>query len=148
MFIEITLRKRKWLLFCGYNPYKALIKDFLHELCINLDAIIVLYDIIIVMGDFNAECNESSMKMFCETYLTNLINEPTCYKNQISPSSINLILTNRKKYFHKMKITVMKMKYKKLEPKIIAYRNYRNFDNEKFRQDVKYIIHLLHVGVI
>ena len=137
-----------------YNPYKALIKDFLHELCINLDAIIGMYDNIIVMGDFNAECNESSMKMFCETYdLTNLINEPTCYENQFSPSSIDLILTNRKKYFqnpstvdtslsdfHKMTITVMKMNYKKLEPKKIAYRNYRNFDNEKFRQDVKYLI--------
>ena len=106
------------------------------------------------MGDFNEECNERSMKIFCETYnLTNLINEATCYKNHLSPSSIDLILTNRKYYFqnsntldtslsdfHKMTITVMKMKYKKLEPKIISYRNYKDFDNEKFRHDVKYLI--------
>ena len=31
----------------------------------------------------------------------------------------------------------MKMKYKKLEQKIISYRNYKDFDNEKFRHDVK-----------
>ena len=128
MFIEINLRTRKWLMFCGYNPHKALIKDFLLELGTNLDAFICQYDNIIVMGDFNAECNERSMKIFCETYnLTNLINEATCYKNHLSPSSIDLILTNRENYFqnsntldtslsdfHKMTITVMKMKYKKL----------------------------------
>ena len=100
MFIEINLRKCKWLMFCGYNPRKALIKDSLLELGTNLDAFICQYDNIIVMGDFNAECNGSSMKIFCETYnLTNLIKEARCYKNHLSPSSIDLILTNRKNYF-------------------------------------------------
>ena len=50
----------------------------------------------IVTGDFNAERNDSNM-MFCETYdLSNLIKEPMCYKNHFSPSSIDLILMNRK----------------------------------------------------
>ena len=39
-----------------------------------------------------------------------------------------------------MTIMVREMKYKKLEPKIISYRNYKDFDNEKFRHDVKYLI--------
>ena len=157
MFIEINLRKRKWLLFCGYNPYKAVIKDFLNELSTNLDPLIGQYDNLIIMGDFNSECNESNMSIFCETYdFQNLIKEPTCFKNPLSPSSIDVILTNRKTCFqnsstldtslsdfHKMTITVMKMQYKKLEPKIISYRNYKKFDNAKFRQEIEYNSQLL-----
>ena len=154
MFIEINLRKRKWLMFCGYNPYEALIKDFLQDLGSDLDALIGQYDNLIIMGDFNAECNESSMENFCETYdLSNLIMEPTCNKNHhFNPSSIDVILTNRKSYFqksctldtslsdfHKMIITVMKMQYKKLEPNIISHRNYKNFDNEILRNRIKCI---------
>ena len=38
------------------------------------------------------------MKDFCELYnLENLIKDPTCYKNASNPSSIDVILTNRKK---------------------------------------------------
>ena len=70
------------------------------------------------------------MKNFCETYdLTNLITEPTCFKSVENPSSIDVILTNRKESFensttvetglsdcHRMTLTVMKRYYKKLEP--------------------------------
>ena len=88
------------------------------------------------------------MADFCETYnLVNLIKEPTCYKNPNNPSSIDLILTNRCKLFHKSKtfetglsdchlmtITVMKMNYQKLKTNIISYRDYKNFRNDKFRK--------------
>ena len=56
-------------------------------------------------------------------------------KNPNHPLSIDLFLTNAPKYFqnssvreaglsdfHKMVITVMKMSFQKLEPKIINYR--------------------------
>ena len=70
------------------------------------------------------------MKEFCEIYdLHNLIKEPTCFKNAKNPSSIDVILTNRKGSFqnsmvietglsdhHKMTITVLKTYYKKKEP--------------------------------
>ena len=128
-----------------------IIKDFLQDLGSNLDALIGQYDNLIIIGDFNAECNESSMENFCETYdLFNLIMEPTCYKD---PSSIDVILTNRKSYFqnsctldtslsdfHEMIITVMKMRYKKLEPNIISYGNYKNFDNEILRNRINALV--------
>ena len=38
--------------------------------------------------------------------------------------------------FHKMSLTVMKVFYKMQRPKIISYRNYRNFDNELFINEV------------
>ena len=73
--------------------------------------------------------------------------EPTCYKNPDNPSCIDLFLTNRPRTFqctttietgisdfHKLVVTVF---YKKQRPKIIHYRNYKNFENGNFRQDLK-----------
>ena len=73
---------------------------------------------------------ETHMKDFCDLYnLQNLIKEPTCYINPNNPSSIDLMLTNRKSSFcnsmaietgssdcHKMTVTVLKMYIKKKEP--------------------------------
>ena len=63
------------------------------------------------------------MKYFCDIYhFKNLINIPTCYKNSLKPSCINLSLTNCSRSFqdtqvietgpsdfHKMNITILKM---------------------------------------
>ena len=82
--------------------------------------------------------------------LKNLVKEPTCYKNPDNPSCIGLLLTNRPRTFqctttietdisdfHKLVVTVLKPFYKKQRPKIIHYRNYKNFENGNFRQDLK-----------
>ena len=100
IFLEINLRKTKWLLFGGYNPMKINIDSYLQTLSSILDKHLPKYDNIILLGDFNAEIVDSSMQQFCETYhLTNLIKDPTCFKNPLNPSSIDLILTNRPKCF-------------------------------------------------
>ena len=78
-----------------------------------------------------------------------MINKPTCYKNPEKPSCIYLILTNCPRSFqnscaietglsdfHKLVVTVMKTTYKKLQPKIINYRRYKYFNNEKFREEL------------
>ena len=102
----------------------------------------------ILIGDFNVEINQPSMKSFCDSYtLTSLIKEPTCYKNLQNPSCIDLILTNspysfQNSYvvetglsdFHKMTVTVMKTTYEKLKSKIKNYRDYKNFCNDTFRK--------------
>ena len=80
-----------------------------------------------MLGDWNSAVNETEMKNFCETYnLENLVKEPTCFKNSENPSSIDIILTNKKHSFqnttvletglsdfHKMTITVLKVLQKK-----------------------------------
>ena len=44
----------------------------------------------------NSEPGEEILNVFCDTYnLTNLITVPTCFKNLLKPSFINLMLTNR-----------------------------------------------------
>ena len=66
-----------------------------------------------------------------------------------NPSCIDLIITNRKRYFqhtkvietgisdhHKMTITMFKSKFKKAKPNIITYRDYKNFDRDLFRKQL------------
>ena len=54
----------------------------------------------LLLGDFNSEIEESHTKEFCNIYnLNNLITEPTCFKNPLNPSFIDLILTNRHRSF-------------------------------------------------
>ena len=135
----------------GYNPKKNDITTFLDQVSKELDKLLPKYENILLMGDFNSELSEEAMKNFCETYnLANLINEPTCYKSQVNPSSIDVMLTNRKTCFensmtietglsdcHKMTVTVMKKYFKKLEPITIMYRDYKGFDGVKFREDLE-----------
>ena len=102
------------------------------------------YEHFIMLGDFNTEVTQTSMKVFCDSYeFKNLIKDATCYKNPENPSCIDLILTNNPNSFqnsgviktglsefHKMTLTVMKTTLEKLKPNIIYYRDYRKFSND------------------
>ena len=84
----------------GYNPNKESSSYFLSHVSNALDKFIVNYDNIILVGDLSTTMCDETMKDFCQTdSLHNLINEPTCYKNANNPSSIDVILTNRKIIF-------------------------------------------------
>ena len=57
---------------------------------------------------------DEKMIDFCHMYnLKNLINEPTCFKNDDNPSSIDVMLTSHNSTFHKMTLTVLKSHVKK-----------------------------------
>ena len=148
--LEINLRKVKWLLFGGYNPYKENTANFLTKLTPILDHYLSKYDNYILIGDFNSEINEEVMMEFCDTYnLSNLIKEPTCFKNPHNPSSIDLMLTNRVRQFqnshtvetglsdhHKMTISVLKTFFQKQSPTLVKYRDYNNFNVNLFRNQL------------
>ena len=105
IFIEMYLRKYKWLLFDGYNPSEGNIESFLKGIGAVLDHHMTKYENFLLLGDFNSELSENAMKEFCDTYnLTNLIKEPTCFKNPLNPNSIDLILTNRPRIFQNSKV--------------------------------------------
>ena len=58
------------------------------------------YDNILILGDFNSSVSENHMKDFYEMYdLEDLIRGPTCFKNANNPSSIDVMLINRKNSF-------------------------------------------------
>ena len=149
-FIELKLRKNKWLLCCSYNPHRRFISNHLIDIGRNLDLLSTNYDNILLLGDFNAEVENNFLKEFCDLYgMKSLIRIPTCYKNPANPACIDLMLTNSNRSFqnsctietglsdfHKMIVTVLKIYFQKREAKVINYRDYRNFSNEEFRQQV------------
>ena len=150
LFIEINIRKTRWLVMTGYNPHKENISYFLNHISLSLDQLIAKYENIILLGDFNSEMKEEEMGNFCDIYnLKNLIFQSTCFKNPNNPSSIDVMLTNRKKSFtsstaietglsdhHKLTISVLKTYFKKQDPITIKYRCYKNFNNVLFRKDL------------
>ena len=54
----------------------------------------------ILIGDFNAEESDTTIKDFCDIYsFKNLIKDATCFKNPDKPKCIDLMLTDRKRSF-------------------------------------------------
>ena len=79
--------------------------------------------------------------------LKKLIKVLTCFKNPERPTSIDEMLTNSNRSFqnscaiemglsdfHKMIVTILKTYFQKKEPKIIQYRDYKNFSEEEYRE--------------
>ena len=145
-FVEIN--KKKWLLSCSYNPKKALISNHLAELSKNFDLHLTNYYQLLFLNDSNAGVEDSSVRNFRSCFnLMSIKNKPTCFNNPDKPSCIDLILTNYPSGFqtscvietglsdfHKIVVLVMKTTYKKSQPKIIAYRSYKCFNNDSFRE--------------
>ena len=67
IFIEINLKKRKWLLIALYNPHKDMIGNHLDSIGKQLDILCEKYENIILLGDFNSEMCEDPMQVFCNT---------------------------------------------------------------------------------
>ena len=135
-FVKINLRKKKWVLCCSYNPKKPLTSEHLNRIGKNLDLLLSKYDNFMLIGDLNAEPTEAAVSDFCEIYnLKHLIKDEMCFKNPTKRTCIDLIVTNRPKWFqdtvvferrlsdfHKMGATVMKMYYTRQKPSIVHYR--------------------------
>ena len=82
IFIELNLKRSKWLVFGGYNPSKDNISNFVTRIVPIIDYHMPKYDNFLLLGDFNSEMQEHAMKEFSEIYnLSNLIKDPTCFKN-------------------------------------------------------------------
>ena len=123
LFIEINLRKKKWLMCSGYNPNKSLINKFTYDIDKALDCFIGNDDNFFIVGDLNSEINEKSMHEYCNSYnLHSLYHKSTCYKNPEKPSCIDLFLANSPRSFqntqtietglpdfHKLVVTILKM---------------------------------------
>ena len=132
-FVEINLYKKKWLVNCSYNPHKNNIENHLDIISSSLDTHSTKYENIVLLGDFNACVDDEALKTFCKSYSFNsLFKQPTCFKNPKSFSCIDLMLTNKPRSFqtkcvietglfdfHRMTISVVRMLFRKLPPKVI-----------------------------
>ena len=152
IFLEINLRKSKWLLFGGYNPVKSNIDTFIQSLELILDHNMQHLEFFLLLGDFNSETSEKSMNDFCDTYnLKNIVIGPTCFKSISNPSAIDVILTNKSRSFqgninidtglsdfHYMTLCAMKCFFPKQSPIVIKYRSYRKFNKNIFNNELQY----------
>ena len=78
-FIEINVRKKKWLVGCSYNPKTSSILTHLENIGRCLNKTLSTYDNFILLGDMNGEASNQILKDFCQLYsLKNLINDKTC----------------------------------------------------------------------
>ena len=103
-----------------------MITSHLYALKKNLDLYSSSYEKTLTLRDFNVGIGEQRIKSFCKnSNLTNLIKQPTCYKNPDSPTCIGLILSHltrsflstyaidRLSHFHLMTLNVMNKSFKK-----------------------------------
>ena len=109
------------------------------------------YDKFLLIGDFNAEDSEPILSQFLSIYnAKNIVKSKTCFKSIENPSCIDLFITNKPMSFqntiafctglsdhHRMVVTVLKASFKKNPPKTIFYRDYRKFDKNSFKSELK-----------
>ena len=149
-FVELNLRSKKWLLGCSYNHHKENIASYLRNVSAALDKLCAHYKNIFLLGGLNVEVKEQHISVFMSAYkLKSLVKQKTCFKIPDNPSCNDLILTNSPRSFqdnsvfetglsdfHKLTTTVLKQYFPKPKPKIVNYRDYRNFRNDEFRAEL------------
>ena len=100
-FIELNLRKEKWLLCCTYYPNCSFISDLLSTAGNNIDILLVNYKNFSLMEDLNVEGHNGFIKELCGLYnVKNLIKVATCFKNPDFPTSVDGMLTSSYGSFH------------------------------------------------
>ena len=142
IFIEINLRKTKWLIGGVYIPQKHLVPIHLEKISCAINYYFGKYDNILIMEDFNCEMPQQEMQIFCDSY--NLNNLIKCFQNPQNPSCTDL--TNRSKRFmntlvletglsdhHKMCITMSRAQLPKMKPNTVTYRSYKHFRKCDFK---------------
>ena len=149
-YVGLNLQKNKWFLCCSCNPNKNASKSHLEMLHKGLGLYSSTFENLIVLDDFTMGMDNSDISVFCDTYdFKCLIKEATCHKNPENPSCVGLILINNPKCFqsscvgetglsdlYRMTITVMKTTFKKFQSTIIHYRDYKHFQNYRYRGEL------------
>ena len=92
IFLEITLRTRKWLVIGLYKPPNQKEEYCLKNLGVVLNNYLSKYEHIILLGDFNLTTSNKYLADFMTLFnLESLINTPTCFQYE-KPRCIDLIL--------------------------------------------------------
>ena len=143
---EFSISNKKWLLLGNYKPPSQNELSFINEIKLSLNFFSSSYENFLLLGDFNLFTENSNIKCLLNTFdLESLIKIPTCYKSLSSPTSIDLILTNKKNFFmksttfetgmsdfHKLTATILRKTISKGNAKKIFYRDYKAFNHNTF----------------
>ena len=134
IFLEITLRTRKWLVIGLYKPPNQKEEYIFKNLGVVLNNYLSKYEHIILLGDFNLTTSNKYLADFMTLFnLESLINTPTCFQSE-KPRCIDLILTNKKSLFknsktfevgisdhHHLVLTSLRLQYIQSNPKTKFY---------------------------
>ena len=143
----------------AYRPPKQNKTLIFEEISSSLSHIVNRYHNYIIAGDLNInildpKCDRNShFSDLHDTYnLSNLVKLATCFKSGKS-TLLDGLLTNKPKSFqktfvcetglsdcHKLVATIFRSKFIKLPPKVVKYRSYKNFDENKFCGDLDQIL--------
>ena len=155
--LQLLFLRKKCIIFSIYRlPNVENLTGFFEETTISLTTVPSSYENILVMGDFNIKIKKckgvvsSNFSDFCDLFhLTNIVKFNTCF-TKTHTSLIDLILANRSSSsnktlvsepslsdHHKMITTFFKLHFSRPRLKVITYRNYKKFDEEKFLNDLK-----------
>ena len=110
-----------------------------------------IHNNMLLMGDFNTILESPNFNELIEDHeLFALISELTCFKS-INPTCIDNFLTSKKARFtntptlemgvsdhHILIGTMLRSTFDKCKPKKIIYGCYKNFDDEKFEEELKH----------
>ena len=116
------------------------------------------YNKFFLIGYFNAEDTEPCLSQFLFEYdAKNIVSEKQALKVKTSLAVLTFLLqillivfkvhstiTTGLSDFHKMVITVLKAT--KSKPKVITYRDFKLFDKEKFKTDLKNYLKLTNIS--
>ena len=101
--LQLTIVKKKWFILFAYHPPSTDKEVFFDKISVSLNKILSKYDNITLAGDLNIDelrPSSNSSKNYLPNIkdifgLTNLIEEPTCFKTCFCENStlIDLILT-------------------------------------------------------
>ena len=153
---ENTFSKKKWVIFSIYRPPNVEnLTGFFEEMTISLTKVTASYENILVMSDFIIDIKRkgvgaNNLRDFCDLFhLTNIVKFGPCF-TKTHTSLIDLISNKKPSTFnetlvseiglsdcHKIITTFFKLNFSRLRTKVITYRNYKTFGEEKFLNDLK-----------
>ena len=88
LFVEIDLKRKKWLLCCSYNPHKNSLSTHIDFLKRKLDLHFSNSENFILLRDFNSEIADSNKKVsaiYTSSKTKKEIKKSTCFKPQKIP---------------------------------------------------------------
>ena len=146
-----NLSHSKWLFVACYRSPSQNDDLFFRKLSNQIDFYSKTYDNFLIAGDLNCQETEPILSEFLNMHSAkNIVKEETCFKSIENPSWIDLFLTNKPNHFfntstidtglsdcHKMVVTVLRKKFQRAQPKVVSYRDYKNFDNELFKSSLQ-----------
>ena len=153
IFLEITLRARKWLVIELYKPPNQKEEHYLKNLSVVLNNYLSEYEHIILLRDFNLSTSNKNLADLMTLFiLESLTNTPTCFQSD-KPRCIDLILTNKNSLFknsktfevgisghHHLVLTSLRRQYIQGNPKTKFYRDCKPFNFESFNNELNKLV--------